>query len=251
MTKWSKAEPKVWLDWKAQHPTEQCPNKPQAPPTVPFNPPSWESTTTSPPTPLVPNNMPASSTRVVPRGDNSQSYFTACKECGHAPTWAKCPNNKSSTPTIALAVTNPKSLGPPAKGPLYVGPPRAPPEYNVQWPPPSKLIPDPIPVPGPAPVLVPRHQLDLPMRSQNLFTISPILLECTEQCQAPSVPNDEQIPHIIPVPDAALVSAPEHAPDLSSRDPNPDPLFISAWLPYLSWQERRILPTTVEAEPKV
>ncbi|XP_066966073.1 uncharacterized protein [Macrobrachium rosenbergii] len=48
-------------------------------------------------------------------------------------------------------------------------------------------------------------------------------LECTEQCQASSVLTDEPKKPLI-VPDSALVPAPEHYPDLYSRDPTQDPL---------------------------
>ncbi|XP_066962150.1 uncharacterized protein [Macrobrachium rosenbergii] len=37
-----------------------------------------------------------------------------------------------------------------------------PPEYNVQWPPPSEQISTPSPVPGPAPMTVPKCPRDLP-----------------------------------------------------------------------------------------
>ncbi|XP_066940006.1 uncharacterized protein [Macrobrachium rosenbergii] len=319
---------------KAGHSTEQCQNKPQAPPTVPFKPSPGN----------LPTNRPAPFTGEVPRRDSSQSYCTACKVYGHSPTWAKCTNNKSSAPAITLAVTNPKSLGPPAEDPIYVAPPRGsyparllkafddsgpqislirkdkvpygatinrrklitiedinqfkmilptvqlrvtrphrskiynlevasyipggygilleqdfqspaklrqsrgpnppkhslsmsrpqtpalitlpvPPKYDVQWPPPSRLIPDPIPVPGPAPMPVPGPQIDLSPEDPKLDSQSlPVPLACTEQCQAPSVPNNKQIPNKIIVPDPALVPAPEHASDLHSRDPNQDPL---------------------------
>ncbi|XP_066978819.1 tetra-peptide repeat homeobox protein 1-like [Macrobrachium rosenbergii] len=107
-----------------------------------------------------------------------------------------------------------------------------PPEYDVQWPPPSRSIPDPISVPGPAPVPVPWSHIDLPPGDPKLDSQSlPVPLECTEQCQPLSVPNDEQITDQIIVPDPALVPAPEHGPDLHSRDPNQDPLSSSGLVP--------------------
>ncbi|XP_066981650.1 uncharacterized protein [Macrobrachium rosenbergii] len=98
-----------------------------------------------------------------------------------------------------------------------------PPEYSVQWPPPSKQISMPSPVPGPAPVPVSRHPIDLPPGDPKINSPSlPVPLECTEHCQAPSLPNGEQSPDPIPVPDPALVSLPEHVPDLHSRGPSSD-----------------------------
>ncbi|XP_066972396.1 uncharacterized protein [Macrobrachium rosenbergii] len=93
---------------KTGHSFEQCRNKKPAP--------------LSPGKPT--NNSPAPSTGAA-RKDFSQTFCTACKVYGHSPAWAKCPrNNKVNTPTVALAVTDPQSLGPPAEGPVYVAPPR-------------------------------------------------------------------------------------------------------------------------------
>ncbi|XP_066980964.1 uncharacterized protein [Macrobrachium rosenbergii] len=93
---------------KIGHAKEQCRSKPPA--------------SLSPGQP--PNKSPAPSTGAV-RRDFSQTFCTACKVYGHSSSWAKCPrNNKAGTPAVALAVTNPESLGPPAEGPIYVAPPR-------------------------------------------------------------------------------------------------------------------------------
>ncbi|XP_066969143.1 uncharacterized protein [Macrobrachium rosenbergii] len=55
----------------------------------------------------------------------SRTYCPTCKVYGLSAQWAKCHNdNKSSTPALALAVTDPTSLGPPAQGPSYVALPR-------------------------------------------------------------------------------------------------------------------------------
>ncbi|XP_066961168.1 CREB-regulated transcription coactivator 1-like [Macrobrachium rosenbergii] len=98
-----------------------------------------------------------------------------------------------------------------------------PPEYSVQWPPPSEQISKPIRVPDPAPVPVPKHPIDLPPGDPKIDSQSlPVPLECTEQCQAPSVPNGEQSQNPTPLPDPALVPVPEHAPDLHSRGPSSD-----------------------------
>ncbi|XP_066941382.1 WAS/WASL-interacting protein family member 3-like [Macrobrachium rosenbergii] len=152
----------------------------------------------------------------------------ACKVYGHSPSWAKCPrNNKSSTPAVALAVTNPESLGPPAEGPIYVAPPRgsypacqvkAFDDSGTQI---SLIRKDKVPYGA----IINRRKLvtiegDSKVDSKSL----PVPLACTEPCQAPSVTNDEQIPKQIMVPAPALVPPPEHAPDLHSRDPNKDPL---------------------------
>ncbi|XP_066944600.1 uncharacterized protein [Macrobrachium rosenbergii] len=100
-----------------------------------------------------------------------------------------------------------------------------PPECNVQWPLPSRSIPEPILEPGPGPLLVPGPQINPPPGDPTLDSQSlPMSLGCTEQCQAPSVPNDRQIPNQLLVPDPALVPAPKHPPDLHSREPSPDPL---------------------------
>ncbi|XP_066937346.1 tetra-peptide repeat homeobox protein 1-like [Macrobrachium rosenbergii] len=83
----------------------------------------------------------------------------------------------------------------------------------------------PLLVPGPAPVPMPGPQIDPPPGDPNLDLQSlPVTLACTEQCQAPSALDDEQIPNKILVPDPALVPLPEHAPDLCSRDTSPGPL---------------------------
>ncbi|XP_066969133.1 uncharacterized protein [Macrobrachium rosenbergii] len=96
------------------------------------------------------------------------------------------------------------------------------PKSNVQWPPPPRSISDPIPVPGPAPVPVPGPQVDTPPGDPTLDSQSlPVSLGCTEQCPAPSFPNDEQIPNQLLVPGPTLVPVPEHNPDLHSRDPSP------------------------------
>ncbi|XP_066965647.1 zyxin-like [Macrobrachium rosenbergii] len=108
-----------------------------------------------------------------------------------------------------------------------------PPEYSVQWPPPSKQISKPSPLPGLAPVPVPKHPIDTPPGDPTIGSQSlPVPLECTEQCQAPSILDRKQSPNPIPVPDPALVPVPEHTPDLPSRDPNQDPPLLSSWLRY-------------------
>ncbi|XP_066953375.1 tetra-peptide repeat homeobox protein 1-like [Macrobrachium rosenbergii] len=100
-----------------------------------------------------------------------------------------------------------------------------PPEYNVQQTAPSEQISKSIPVPGPAPVPVPRTPIDLPPGDPKIGSQSlPVPLECTEQCQALSIPNGRESPNPMPVPDPALVPVPAHAPDLHSRDPRPGPL---------------------------
>ncbi|XP_066956235.1 platelet glycoprotein Ib alpha chain-like [Macrobrachium rosenbergii] len=79
-----------------------------------------------------------------------------------------------------------------------------------------------MPVPSPTPVPVPGHKIDPPPGDPTLDSQSlPVSLGCTEQCHCPSVTNDEQSTNQILVLDSALVPAPEHAPDLHSRDPYP------------------------------
>ncbi|XP_066969184.1 uncharacterized protein [Macrobrachium rosenbergii] len=128
-----------------------------------------------------------------------------------------------------------------------------PPECNVQWPSPSSTIPNPIPVPGPAPVPVLGLQIDLPPGDPTLDSQSLLAsLGVTEQCQAPSISNDEQIPDQLLVPGPALVPAPDHAPDHHSRDPSPGPLSSPSLAPLpMPVRERQILPNTAEAHPKV
>ncbi|XP_066969261.1 uncharacterized protein [Macrobrachium rosenbergii] len=164
------------------------------------------------PEPLSPgqptNKSPAPSAGAV-RRDFSQTFCTGCKVFGHSPSWAKCPrNNKSSNPAVALAVTNLESLGPPAKGPIYVAPPR---------------------VPGTASVPVPRPQPDLPSVESRLSTPLPVPLGRTEQCQSPSVQTDETTTTSLPAP--VPMSVPEHAPDPPSRDPTPNPPSLPGLVP--------------------
>ncbi|XP_066965671.1 ensconsin-like [Macrobrachium rosenbergii] len=103
MPKWTESEPE-----KTGHSSEQCQSK--------------KPTPLSPGKP--PNTSPEPSTGAAQK-DFSQTFCTACKVYGHSPAWAKCPSNhKSNTPTVALAVTDPTSLGPPAEGRIYVAPPR-------------------------------------------------------------------------------------------------------------------------------
>ncbi|XP_066963232.1 ESX-1 secretion-associated protein EspI-like [Macrobrachium rosenbergii] len=165
---------------------------------------SKEKYRSKPPEPFSPgqptNKLPAPSARAL-RRDFSQTFCKACKVFGHSPSWAKCPrNNKSGNPAIALAVTNPESLGPPAKGPIYVAPPR---------------------VPGTVSVPVSKPQPDLPSGESRLSTPLPVPLGRTEQCQFPSVQTDETTTMSLPAP--VPMSVPEHAPDPPSRDPTPNP----------------------------
>ncbi|XP_066947118.1 zyxin-like [Macrobrachium rosenbergii] len=111
--------------------------------------------------------------------------------------------------------------------PVFVPLP-VPPECNVQWSPPSRSIPDPIPAPDPAPVPVPGPPIDPPPGDPMLDSQSlPVSLGCTQQCQAPSILNNEHILNQILVPHPALVPAPEHAADLHSRDSSPGPLSFT------------------------
>ncbi|XP_066953360.1 uncharacterized protein [Macrobrachium rosenbergii] len=144
--------------------------------------------------------MPNGRVRAV-RRDFSQTFCTACKVYGHSPSWAKYPrNNKSGNPAVALAVTNPESLGPPAEGPIYVAPPQVP---------------------------VPRPQPDLPSGESCLSTPLPLPFGCTEQCQSPSVQTDETTTTSLPAP--VPMSVPEHTPDPPPRDPTPNPTSSPAW----------------------
>ncbi|XP_066941386.1 keratinocyte proline-rich protein-like [Macrobrachium rosenbergii] len=75
------------------------------------------------------------------------------------------------------------------------------------------------------PVPVPRHQINPPLGDPKINSKSlPALLDGTEQCPSPSVSNDEKPlgPSLVPGP--ALVPVPEHAHELHSRDPSPEPL---------------------------
>ncbi|XP_066973195.1 uncharacterized protein [Macrobrachium rosenbergii] len=127
-------------------------------------------------------------------------------------------------PNYSLGTSKPQT---PAFVPLSV-----PPECNVQWPPPSRSIPNPIPMTSPAPEPVPGPQIDPPLGDPTLDSQSlPVSLGSTEQCQAPSIPNDEQFPNQLLVPGLTLVPAPEHAPDLHSRDPSPGPLSSPSLAP--------------------
>ncbi|XP_066956253.1 E3 ubiquitin-protein ligase RNF12-B-like [Macrobrachium rosenbergii] len=125
--------------------------------------------------------------------------------------------------TLALAVTDPTTLGPPAQESH---------ECNVQWPPPSRSILDPIPVPGPDPVPVPGPQIDTRLGDPTLDSQSlPVSLGTLSNAQALSVPNDEQIPNQLLVPGPALVPVPEHVPNLHSRDPSPGSLSSPSLAP--------------------
>ncbi|XP_066971776.1 tetra-peptide repeat homeobox protein 1-like [Macrobrachium rosenbergii] len=107
-----------------------------------------------------------------------------------------------------------------------------PPERNVQWPPPSRSIPDPIPVAGPAPLPVPGPQIDPPPGVPTLDSQSlPVSLGGAEQCQAPSVPNDKQIPNQLLARGPTLVPVPEHIPTLHSRDSSLGPLSFPGLAP--------------------
>ncbi|XP_066958056.1 uncharacterized protein [Macrobrachium rosenbergii] len=95
---------------------------------------------------------------------------------------------------------------------------------------------------------VPRHPIDLPPGDPKIDSQSlPVPLECTEQCQAPSIPNGEQSPNPIPVPGPALVPVPEHASDLHSRDPSSDPLSSSGLAPLLNGAVSQPMPELVIA----
>ncbi|XP_066960754.1 calphotin-like [Macrobrachium rosenbergii] len=91
--------------------------------------------------------------------------------------------------------------------------------------------------PGPASVPAPGPQSDLPPGDAKFL---PVPLACTEQCQAPSVLTDEHKKPLI-VPDSDLVPAPEHNPDLHSRDPTQDPLSSPGLAP-LPASVREIVP---------
>ncbi|XP_066941380.1 protein enabled homolog [Macrobrachium rosenbergii] len=181
---------------KAGHSTEQCQNKPQVSPTATFKP-SPEN---------LPTNKPAPST-----GTDFQSPAKLQKSRG--------PNPQNHS----LGMSRPQM---PAFITLLV-----PPEYDVQWPPSSQSILDPIPVPGPAPV--PGPQIYLPPEDPKLYSQSlPVPLACTEQCYSPSVLNDEQIPDQITVPDPALVPTPKHTPISIQEIPLRIPTLLPTWLCY-------------------
>ncbi|XP_066970189.1 helicase SRCAP-like [Macrobrachium rosenbergii] len=102
------------------HSTEQCylkaENQPEDPSISPYG-----TTPRATPGSWTKAKGPAPSYGTVAGKDYSRTYCPTCKVHGHSAQWAKCPNNnKSSRPALALAVTDPVSLGPPAQGPIYV-----------------------------------------------------------------------------------------------------------------------------------
>ncbi|XP_066968097.1 WAS/WASL-interacting protein family member 2-like [Macrobrachium rosenbergii] len=123
-----------------------------------------------------------------------------------------------------------------------------PPEYGVQWPP--RSIPDPIPVPGLISVPVPGSKSYLtPGDAKSYSTSLSVPLACTEQCQALSILTDEHTNPLI-VPDPALVPAPEHAPDLLSRDATQDLLSSPSLAPLPALVRETVPPDHSRSPPK-
>ncbi|XP_066965729.1 uncharacterized protein [Macrobrachium rosenbergii] len=126
------------------------------------------------------------------------------------------PNHNSIPASAALAVTNPKSLGPPAEGPIYVAPPGA--KYLAQRVTAfddsgaqiSLIWEDRIPYGA-------RNTFQEAMTSSRARTLR--LPPKPRQFQGPNSPNNR--PDLSPVPGTASVPVPRPQPDLPSGESRP------------------------------
>ncbi|XP_066982816.1 uncharacterized protein [Macrobrachium rosenbergii] len=165
---------------------------------------------------------PAPSGGTVPSKDYNRNYCPSCKVYGHSAQWAKCPN-KSSTPTIALAVTNPKSIDPSAEGPTSVAPSQVvihlPGGYDLllgqDLQSPSNLRKS----KGPNP-----YKTKSRPKSPQGPTLNPLSvpLDCPKQRQAPSASSDKPLTSPVRAPGPASVPGPRRTLNLPSRDPKLD-----------------------------